>query len=82
MANRLLQQLLAAKGELSLHSGAGAWRIAVSRALDLLPLPWPGDLCCGPLIDGAVEEVLPAGALYPTDVVWYLNAAKTIESST
>lgn len=45
----------------------------------LSPLPWPGSLSCGPLIDGAVREILPAGALFPTDIVWYLNAAKLIE---
>lgn len=30
-------------------------------------------------MNGAVEEILPEGALYPTDDVWYLDASKTIE---
>lgn len=41
--------------------------------------PWPGSLSCGPLVDGAVREILPTGSLYPTDVVWYKDATKTIE---
>jgi hypothetical protein len=76
----LLKRLVAAKGERATASLLGAWRIAVSRLLDdVLLLPWPGSLDCGPLVDGAVEEVLPAGAVYPTDAVWYRDASKTVE---
>jgi hypothetical protein len=77
---RLLQLLRSSTGEESLWSRLGSWRIAVSRLLDtVLVLPWPGSLCSGPLVDGAVQETLPAGATFPTDVVWYRDASKTSE---
>lgn len=76
----LLKRLVAATGEASLSSLLGQWRVAVSRLLDeVLVLPWPGSLCCGPIVDGAVEETLPAGATFPTEVVWYRDASKTVE---
>jgi hypothetical protein len=54
-------------------AGPGAW-VAVGSAL-----PWPGSLECGPLVSGAVRVILPAGALYPTDEIWYLDATQTTE---
>lgn len=79
----LLKRLIAATGEESVHSLIGQWRLAVSRLLDglddVMVMPWPGSLCSGPLVNGAVEEVLPAGATFPTDVVWYRDASKTVE---
>lgn len=72
--------LVAATGEESLFSRIGAWRVAVSRTLDeALLLPWPGSLCFGPIVDGAVQETLPAGATFPTEVIWYRDASKTVE---
>ena len=77
---RLVSLLLGATAERSIHSRIGRWRLAVSSGLDAaVILPWPGSLSCGPLVNGAVEEILPAGALYPTDDVWYLDVSKTIE---
>lgn len=75
----LLKRLIAATGEASLSSQLGRWRVAVSRLLDdVLVLPWPGDLCCGPLVDGAVQDTLPAAALFPLQIIWYLNAARLV----
>jgi len=45
----------------------------------LSPLPWPGSLSCGPLISGAVRDILPAAALFPVSIIWYLNAARLIK---
>jgi len=79
MAQQVAQKLLnATASESGLASGLGAWRRYVSQMLDA-GLPWPGSLSCGPIVNGAVQDILPAGALYPTDVIWYLNASKTIQ---
>lgn len=75
---RILDLLLAAGAERSVHSRIGKWRLAVSTKLDS-GLPWPGSLACGPIVDGAVQDVLPAASLYPTEVVWYSDASKTVE---
>jgi hypothetical protein len=75
----LLKRLIAASGEASTSSLLGRWRLAVSQKIDsVLILPWPGDLCCGPLIDGAVRDILPVAALFPLQTVWYLNAARLV----
>lgn len=42
-------------------------------------MPWPGDICTGPLIDGAVRDISPAGSLRPDNVIWYSGPAKTLE---
>lgn len=77
---QLLRRLLASTGEESLYSLLGQWRKAVSLQLDtLLVLPWPGSLCCGPLVNGAVQMTLPVGATFPTEVVWYKDASQTVE---
>lgn len=55
-------------------AGPGAWFLNDSTLL-----PWPGSLSCGPLVNGAVQEVLPPGALYPDEKIWYKDATKTVE---
>lgn len=79
---RLLQLLKAAGSELSLHSKSAAWRIAVSTALGpwegSLPLPWPGDLCEGPLLDGADRAITPVSSLYPDEVLWRLGGTNLL----
>jgi hypothetical protein len=75
----LLKRLIAATGEASTSSLLGQWRLAVSRLLDdILILPWPGSLSCGPVLNGAVREITPAGALFPTNETWYRDATKTV----
>lgn len=80
MANWLLRLLYRTP---NLHTPLGRWRIAVANALGpwetSLPMPWPGDICTGPLIDGAVRDILPAGSLRPDSVIWYSGPAKTLE---
>jgi hypothetical protein len=76
----LLKRLIAATGEASMSSLLGQWRLAVSRLLDdILILPWPGSLSDGPLVNGAVRDILPPAALYPDQIIWYLNAARLIK---
>lgn len=81
-SGRLLQLLKGAGGERGLHSKIAAWRIAVSTALGpwegSLPLPWPGDICSGPLLDGADRTVVPAGSLYPGQVLWKLGGTNLL----
>jgi hypothetical protein len=83
--SRLLALLLGAGGEAQLPSRLGRWRAAVSTALGpwetSLPMPWPGDLCTGPLLDGAVRSVEPAGSLYPDRVTWRLGAVELLRTS-
>ena len=75
----LLKRLIAATGEASTSSLLGQWRQAVSRLLDdILILPWPGSLSCGPVLDGVVRDIIPAGALYPTNAIWYRDITKTV----
>jgi hypothetical protein len=75
---RLAAALRVTASESSLSSGLGRWRQLVSDLVDsLLVLPWPGSLCSGPLVSGAYQETLPAGALYPDTETWYTSSAKT-----
>lgn len=71
----LADYMLAGGSDGAIFMGA----IALSVFQGLNPLPWPGSLACGPLLNGAVKETTPAGALYPTDEVWYTDAGKTQE---
>lgn len=43
-----------------------------------ITLPWPGSLDCGPLVDGAYREVLPAGNPFPSSVTWYADDTKAV----
>jgi len=42
------------------------------------PVPFPSPPVCGPILNGAFEEILPVGAMFPTECIWWTSIAKLI----
>lgn len=81
MARQVAQKLLnATASESGLASALGAWRRFVSAQIDA-GLPWPGSLSCGPIVNGAVQDILPAGALLPLIAIRLRGPGSTLPAT-